>query len=630
NVGRNDIAAYSVLVSTPYGSALRSNASLTVNLEIPDSFNPGAGDYVRILVPQTDGKLLVGYGGTTNNTVSSTPLVRLNANGSPDTAFNPSPDSWLYALTLQPDGRMLAGGTFNHIAGQSQRGFARLNQDGSLDASFHPVIANQFGNFAPGVSSAVVQPDGRILAGGFFDSLAGSSSNICRLNIDGSLDANFLCNANDTVWTMALQADAKILIGGHFTTVNGQPHANLARLNPDGSLDQSFSATTDNQVWCLVVQPDGKILVGGQFTTLAGVSHSRLGRLKPDGSLDTNFTATANNNVESIVLQTDGKIIVGGFFSSLAGAARTSLGRLNSDGTTDTAFFPSLSGFISNVFTPEIQGLALQPDGGLLLGGAFTAVNGQPRASVARLAPTDPASQYLSSDGQTITWLRGGTAPEVWRTTFEISTNGTNWTMIGSGARISGGWRVSGLSLTANQTLRARGYTTGGYFTGSGWFIESLAQVLAPPRIFASGSYSNQFTFSIGAVPGQVVVIEASTDFINWIPVQTNLLTALDASGVFFTDSQAGLFPHRFYRARLYQGALPPPAFNSNLCIQSGRFGFNLAGVAGQTIVVEAATNLTGAAWTPLLTNLLSTVPLHFSDPASTNFPRRFYRARVP
>ena len=104
------------------------------------------------------------------------------------------------------------------------------------------------------------------------------------------------------------------------------------------------------------------------------------------------------------------------------------------------------------------------------------------------------------------------------------------------------------------------------------------------------GVRSNQFDFNVSAVPGQVVVIEASTDLANWVPIQTNLVTSL--SLVMFTDSQAGLFPHRFYRVRLYQGPLPPPGIGGNPGFQSGSFGFNLGGVAGQSVVVETSTNL--------------------------------------
>jgi hypothetical protein len=49
--------------------------------------------------------------------------------------------------------------------------------------------------------------------------------------------------------------------------------------------------------------------------------------------------------------------------------------------------------------------------------------------------------------------------------------------------------------------------------------------------------------------------------------------------------------------------------------------------MAGQTVVIEASTNLTS--WTPLLTNRLLTGCFYFKDCDSTNFAQRFYRARL-
>ncbi len=59
----------------------------------------------------------------------------------------------------------------------------------------------------------------------------------------------------------------------------------------------------------------------------------------------------------------------------------------------------------------------------------------------------------------------------------------------------------------------------------------------------------------------------------------------------------------------------------------SNGFAFNLSGMAGQTVVIEASTNLTS--WTPLLTNSLLTGHFYFNDPDSTNCAQRFYRARL-
>jgi len=59
--------------------------------------------------------------------------------------------------------------------------------------------------------------------------------------------------------------------------------------------------------------------------------------------------------------------------------------------------------------------------------------------------------------------------------------------------------------------------------------------------------------------------------------------------------------------------------------VSSNGFGFNLSGMAGQTVVIEASTNL--ISWTPLLTNVLVTGSFYFHDPDAANFARRFYRA---
>src|SRR5437899_3595979 len=75
--------------------------------------------------------------------------------------------------------------------------------------------------------------------------------------------------------------------------------------------------------------------------------------------------------------------------------------------------------------------------------------------------------------------MRGGTSPEVWRTTFEYSPDGASWTNRG-GIRIPGGWQLAGLALPTSTTFRARGYTVGGRDNASGWFVETIT---GPPVI---------------------------------------------------------------------------------------------------------------------------------------------------
>jgi sugar lactone lactonase YvrE len=75
---------------------------------------------------------------------------------------------------------------------------------------------------------------------------------------------------------------------------------------------------------------------------------------------------------------------------------------------------------------------------------------------------------------------------------------------------------------------------------------------------------------------------------------------------------------------------LPPQiiASGNNFGIMGSQFGFNVSGTAAQTIIVQASTNLVD--WTPLSTNILEDGLIYFSDPATTNFPWRFYRAMSP
>src|SRR6185369_5867155 len=74
-------------------------------------------------------------------------------------------------------------------------------------------------------------------------------------------------NPDGPVAAMALQADGKILIGGHFSHVGSVSRTLLARLNADGSLDGSFNPViVGNYINAIAVQSNGQIVIGGQLT----------------------------------------------------------------------------------------------------------------------------------------------------------------------------------------------------------------------------------------------------------------------------------------------------------------------------------------------------------------------------
>ena len=353
-------------------------ARINVDGSIDGAFNPDATNGVvsAVAVQPADGKILIGgsFGKLLGGTVTRNCVARLNADGSVDNGFDPDANcvNGVYALAVQSDGKILVGGDFTAFHGGTvpRNHIARLNADGSIDASFDPDANGA-------VSVLVVQSDGKILLGGGFTSLNGGAvtrNYIARLNADGSVDATFDPNANDGVDALALQADARILVGGNFTRLNAGAvtRNHIARLNADGSVDSTFNPDADSNVLALAVQSgDGKILLGGHFFTLNGgvVARSGVARLNAAGTVDSTFNPNPNGYVDALALQSDGGILLGGGFTTLNSGAvtRNHIARIRIDGTVDAAFDP-------NANSP-VEALVVQPDGRILLGGYFSTVN---------------------------------------------------------------------------------------------------------------------------------------------------------------------------------------------------------------------------------------------------------------
>jgi uncharacterized delta-60 repeat protein len=310
------------------GSAL-SSVSGTPNSAFIANIGTGFSTEVRAVKSQPDGKILVGGNFRLfNGTITVERIARLNADGTLDNTFNTGTgfDASVYSVDVQPDGKILVGGFFSSFNGTITARIARLNADGALDNTF-----NTGTGFSSTVNSFDVQPDGKILVGGGFTSFNGTSTvnRIARLNADGTLDNTFTTGTgfNSAVNSVDVQPDGKILVGGGFSSFNGTSTVNrIARLNADGTLDNTFTTGTgfNTTVNSVDVQPDGKILVGGDFTSFNGTSTvNQIARLNADGTLDNTFTTGTgfNSAVNSVDVQPDGKILVGGGFSSFNGTS---------------------------------------------------------------------------------------------------------------------------------------------------------------------------------------------------------------------------------------------------------------------------------------------------------------------
>lgn len=333
--------------SETYNSSISNSIVLLDNNGYVDSsFSSGTGftganPYIRCIVPQPDGKILVsGYFTYYNGVQFTKYITRLNSNGSIDNSFSTSSlqNYSTYLICLQPDGKIILGETnYTYYNGIPSAHIIRLNNDGTIDNSF---VSGS--GFNIGITSIVQQTDGKILVGGNFSTYNGISANkIIRLNTNGSLDTSFVTGIgfDNIVYNIAVQSDNKILIGGNFLSYNGSVAKRIIRLNTNGSLDNSFTVSGtgfDKAVAKIKVLSDGKILVGGSFTNYNGIIANNLIRLNSDATKDNLFLTEAtpnntvsNSSVNDIAIQNDGKILVVGSHFNTIDNTRRSIARLS-------------------------------------------------------------------------------------------------------------------------------------------------------------------------------------------------------------------------------------------------------------------------------------------------------------
>jgi uncharacterized delta-60 repeat protein len=215
-----------------------------------------------------------------------------------------------------------------------------------IDPTFQPVALASDGRYTPAIHAVALQPDGKILVSGFFESVnANPRNSVARLNADGSLDPSFVpaLPIHSYVTSMAPQPDGKILIN------HDSGHGAITRLNSDGSIDASFTLPPETSDWIsapdIYISPAGEIFLGGPQVRSPDLRQTNLfvARVSATGALEFQtrthwYCACFMTEQGSVLLafQADSKLIVGGYFST--DADHKSLARFNSDGYEDPTF----------------------------------------------------------------------------------------------------------------------------------------------------------------------------------------------------------------------------------------------------------------------------------------------------
>ena len=384
-------------------------------------------------------------------------------------------------VKVQMDGKILVGGSFFSAGGTGstvgqnghvQRGYlARFNPDGSVDLTFSD--PNFYHNSVPQfcvVNDIAVQMDGKILVVGDFSQVGGTGNSvglngvvprrsIARLHPNGTVDSSFQSPLDfsqyDSVHSIALQTDGRILIGGRFVAF-GFPNPlflrrHLARLLPDGSVDPSFvnpniaggQPGSGRNITGIAIPSDGKLIGTGPVDSVGGtgdtagqnghITRSGAARFNQDGTVDPTFgdpnLRRLQQTMQSVfwdppraVLQLDGKVIITRSFDAAGGTgdivgqnghmARQSVARFNADGTLDPSFADAKAG---NVYIG-----ASQPDGKIILAGSLQGFNiggasgGVGFRTMARVNPDgtfDPSfanPNFLGYGVHSLAWLSSG------------------------------------------------------------------------------------------------------------------------------------------------------------------------------------------------------------------------------
>ena len=351
------------------------------------------GEITQVL-PLANGQLLVlGQGRAYPlqlGSVTRLGLLRLNTDGTADPGFDLGtavPSLAPKAVAEQPDGKLVVAGFFEAANGALSPALVRLNANGTTDATFQPAQAGALDAYPEQV---LQQADGKVIIGGAFTTVQGQPRRaLARLLPTGALDASFnaVLPAGTTAGGLALQADGNLL-----ALLGGNGSRTLRRLLPTGAPDPTwqpgtgFGSTNVRFFGPLAIQADGRILVSTSATSYNGSPIGRLVRLLPSGTLDTSFAnQTAAPDAEryaySLQALSNGEVLAAGLAQpyGAAGTAPVALAVLASSGTYLPAAAPAVQR------PGRVLDLAQLPNGQVLAGGDFNEINGLAAGYVARL-----------------------------------------------------------------------------------------------------------------------------------------------------------------------------------------------------------------------------------------------------
>jgi hypothetical protein len=308
--------------------------------------------FVRAVLRQADGGLVVGGRFWKAGSVRRDNLARFRPDGALDLAWDPSPQGGsftsVYALAKDASGRVYIGGDYDTIGGAPRSGLARYSWTGgvgTLDPDWNPQPVGSVLALAPAA-------DGSVFVGGQFSQIGGQArANIAKLAGEGTGAAVAIWNAsaNERVFALALAPTGDVYAGGAFTDIGGLPLTFLARLSgATGVADAVWAPQPNDWVFDIVLGAGGSVYAAGSFTQLGLTPRLRLARIFAAGSgiPYASWNPAADGPVRALAVDSQDNIYVGGDFDNVGGASRRGIAKLTGIdmGQADPLWNPSISG----------------------------------------------------------------------------------------------------------------------------------------------------------------------------------------------------------------------------------------------------------------------------------------------
>ncbi len=325
------------------------------------------------------------------------------------TEWNPRPNARVRALLIH-QGRLLIGGDFSMIAGESRNSIAEVDLGSGVVTEWNPDVGF-FG--IPGEVRSLAATGDTVFFGGEFSSVGGqlrrrlaavvepaSTPLAWDPNITGPVATYF----GDVVVSTIALLPGRVIVGGHFTTVGGQPRMGLALVDRASGLatdwNPVFTSTLSDgsaDITSIAVEGDSAYVSGG-FFDVNGRSRRYCAKLDLGSDGVSAWDPQPTDLVHAIATQGD-RVFLGGVFSGLGSQWRRRI---------DIAAFDVTTGAVKE-WNPNPDGLDVRTmalsHGRVYVCGFFAEIGGQPRDGLAAIDTLTGAATdwYPMTDGWTKT-----------------------------------------------------------------------------------------------------------------------------------------------------------------------------------------------------------------------------------